>query len=80
VEIIWDNLNFWWTNKLMIYYLDKSNFSKIEKLLPIRKKLAENIRSDIQKKRIIKEKKKSRTKKCLREPVFSWKIIFFILY
>lgn len=78
MKIPWANFRFWWTNELMIHYLSKGNFSKVEKLLLIRKKLAETLRLDIQNKIKIKDIKERERKEWLKKPKLSWKIVSII--
>lgn len=78
MKILWANFRFWWTNKLMIYYVGNGNFSKVEELLPIRKKLVEFLRVEIQNKRKINQEKDKNRKEWLQKPELSWKIVYML--
>jgi Holliday junction resolvasome RuvABC DNA-binding subunit len=79
VEILWANFRFWWTNELMIHYLGKGDFSKVEKLLPIRKKLAEKLRINLQKKKEDKIKRDKEKREWVRNPQLSWRMIYLFI-
>jgi Holliday junction resolvasome RuvABC DNA-binding subunit len=78
MKILWTNFRFWWTYHELCQSLNKKNFSRVEELIIIRKKMAEVLRNNIKDKNKNKEDKNKWKFEWINSTEISWKIVFLI--